>query len=55
MNQCAKSEYEEINGFPDMQARSNPGALIVHPIVGPETAQGLALVPLNHKLNPKTI
>jgi len=32
-----------------MQAGSNPGALIVHPIVGAETAQGLALVPLNHK------
>lgn len=48
-NQCAKSEYEEINDLPQMQAGSNPGALIVHPIVGPETAQGLALVPLNHK------
>lgn len=48
-NQCAKSEYEEINDLPHMQAGSNPGALIVHPIVGPETAQGLALVPLNHK------
>ena len=31
-----------------MQAGSNPGALIVHLIVGPGIAQGFALVPLNH-------
>ena len=49
MNQCAKSEYEEINDLPQMQAGSNPGALIVHPIVGSETAEGFSLVPLNHK------
>lgn len=48
-NQWTKSEYEVINDSPHMQAGSNPGALIVHPIVGAETAQGLALVPLNHK------
>lgn len=46
-NQWAKSEYEVVNDLPHVQAGSNPGALIVHPIVGTETAQGLALVPLN--------
>lgn len=46
-NQWAKSEYEVVNDLPNVQAGSNPGALIVHPIVGTETAQGLALVPLN--------
>ena len=48
MNECEKSGYEEINDLQHMQVGSNTGALVVHPIVGPENGHGLALVPLNH-------
>ncbi|KAH9327749.1 hypothetical protein KI387_007927, partial [Taxus chinensis] len=49
-NQYAKSEYEMMTDSPT-KSGSIPGALIVHPSVGSESAQGLALVPLNH-MNP---
>lgn len=49
-NQYAKSEYGMTTDSP-MKTGALPGALIVHPSIGTESAQGLALVPLNHK-NP---
>ncbi|GLJ04672.1 hypothetical protein SUGI_0001010 [Cryptomeria japonica] len=49
-NQYAKSEYETTTDSL-VKTGALPGTLIVHPSIATESAQGLALVPLNHK-NP---
>lgn len=49
-NQYAKNEYETTKDSP-VKNVTPPGVLIVHPSIATESAQGLALVPLNHK-NP---